>query len=145
MSTPPIPGAPAGQEQRRARIILLVVNLVLVLLAVTVLIWPHWVSGIVRDISPGCIFRKFTGLSCPGCGGTRAARAMLAGDWLAALQYNLLLPLGMLLLLAEYARLWVMSFVKRPPAVLYRGYLRLVLISAWLVLIWFVVRNLLGI
>lgn len=47
----------------------------------------HWM--------PGCIFRKVTGLDCPGCGMTRATYAMLHGDLLAAFRFN---PVGMILL-----------------------------------------------
>lgn len=40
---------------------------------------------------PPCLFHKATGLYCPGCGSTRAAHALLHGDIIAALGYNLLL------------------------------------------------------
>ena len=39
-----------------------------------------------------CIFRSLTGWYCPTCGATRSVHALLHGDWLAALRYNLLLP-----------------------------------------------------
>jgi hypothetical protein len=45
----------------------------------------------------GCPFRMLTGLDCPGCGGTRAAHALVRGDVARALDHNLmtvsLLPL----------------------------------------------------
>lgn len=47
---------------------------------------PLW-----RGRLPGCIFRRFSGLNCPGCGGTRAALALLAGDLPRALLMNPLL------------------------------------------------------
>lgn len=37
---------------------------------------------------PGCPFKMLTGLDCPGCGGTRAAQALLAGQPLRALDHN---------------------------------------------------------
>ena len=40
-----------------------------------------------------CLFRAVTGLTCPGCGNTRAVFAILALDLPAALQYNYLFPL----------------------------------------------------
>ncbi|MGJ8633463.1 MAG: DUF2752 domain-containing protein [Luteolibacter sp.] len=49
---------------------------------------------------PGCFFRKFTGLECPGCGMTRATYATLHGDFWTAFKFNpvgmILLPLGLL-------------------------------------------------
>ena len=41
-----------------------------------------------------CIFHQITGLSCPGCGLTRAFVAILSrGDFALALSYNAMLPL----------------------------------------------------
>ncbi len=40
-----------------------------------------------------CMFHRLTGLSCPGCGGTRAMAALLMGQWKQALQYNPLILL----------------------------------------------------
>lgn len=44
---------------------------------------------------PGCLFRRFTGLNCPGCGMTRAAYATLHGRIGEAFRFN---PVGMILL-----------------------------------------------
>ncbi|WP_411827973.1 DUF2752 domain-containing protein [Luteolibacter sp. AS25] len=44
---------------------------------------------------PGCYFRKFTGLECPGCGMTRGTYAMLHGRFLDGFLFN---PVGMILL-----------------------------------------------
>lgn len=35
-----------------------------------------------------CLFHEITGLYCPGCGGTRAAKAMLKGDLVASFFYH---------------------------------------------------------
>ena len=35
-----------------------------------------------------CIFHLLTGLYCPGCGGTRAVKYMLQGDWKNSLIYH---------------------------------------------------------
>ena len=37
---------------------------------------------------PKCPFKLITGLQCPGCGGQRAAHALLQGDVVGALRYN---------------------------------------------------------
>ncbi|HVE58611.1 MAG TPA: DUF2752 domain-containing protein [Pyrinomonadaceae bacterium] len=41
---------------------------------------------------PVCPLFKLTGIACPGCGMTRGLHALLHGDVLGALGYNLLLP-----------------------------------------------------
>ena len=45
--------------------------------------------------TPGCGFRKLTDFPCLACGGTRSARALLAGDPLVALAYNPLFILAL--------------------------------------------------
>ena len=41
----------------------------------------YFLTGInVLSFSYPCVFNKVTGLCCPGCGGTRAARALLRGE-----------------------------------------------------------------
>ncbi|MBR5918892.1 MAG: DUF2752 domain-containing protein, partial [Prevotella sp.] len=37
---------------------------------------------------PKCPVKLLTGLDCPGCGGQRAAHAMLQGDVAGAIRYN---------------------------------------------------------
>ena len=45
---------------------------------------------------PKCLFHEWTGLYCPGCGGTRALYALLHGDLKTSLHENLLLiPAGL--------------------------------------------------
>lgn len=44
---------------------------------------------------PSCLFRKFTGLDCPGCGMTRGTIALLHGRFMEAFAFN---PVGMILL-----------------------------------------------
>ena len=57
----------------------------------TGLILLHLFDPAQSRFFPPCLFHKMTGLYCPGCGSTRAAHALLHGDVIAALGYNLLL------------------------------------------------------
>ena len=50
-----------------------------------------------------CPLRASTGLPCPGCGGTRSAKSMLAFDFMGALAHNPLLASGALVLFAALA------------------------------------------
>lgn len=47
------------------------------------------------EFGPSCFFLKLTGLHCPGCGMTRAVRAVLRGEMSQAFWLN---PLGMILM-----------------------------------------------
>jgi hypothetical protein len=81
--------AAADTAARRACILafgLIVVGAVAVML---------YLSGPSAPWLPGCLFHRFTGWLCPGCGMTRAAHAALHGDPGAAFRFN---PLGMVLL-----------------------------------------------
>ncbi len=51
-----------------------------------------WFNPSTAGIFPVCPFYSLTGLACPGCGMTRGFHALLHGDILSALGYNLLLP-----------------------------------------------------
>lgn len=46
---------------------------------------------------PPCFFNLFTGLYCPGCGGTRAVRALLHGHILKALWYHPFVVYGVIM------------------------------------------------
>lgn len=53
------------------------------------------------DILPSmpCVFHDLTHLYCPGCGGTRAVKALLKGHLLKSIYYNPSFILGVLLIL----------------------------------------------
>lgn len=44
---------------------------------------------------PGCHIHELTGILCPGCGSTRALRALLHGEWQQSFRQNILLVPGM--------------------------------------------------
>lgn len=51
------------------------------------------------DFFPKCPFFVFTGLYCPGCGSQRAASALLHGDIIKAIHYNVMLAASLPLIL----------------------------------------------
>ena len=61
---------------------------------------------------PVCLFHCFTGLHCPGCGGTRALYWLIHGDLSRSLRCNILL----LLLAGSLLALWGFSSLARKPA-----------------------------
>lgn len=65
--------------------------------------------------STPCLIYAATGVSCPGCGMTRAAAAMLRGDWSATWRLHPLAPVITLQGLVVWA-LWGWTvFVRRRP------------------------------
>lgn len=48
-------------------------------------------------LQPPCLFHTFTGLYCPGCGGTRAVLALLKGRLLQSFWYHPIVPYTVLL------------------------------------------------
>lgn len=55
-------------------------------------------SFVVRHISfPQCFFNKYLGIYCPGCGITRAVKALLRGDIVFSLRNNFMVLGGIVL------------------------------------------------
>ena len=48
----------------------------------------------IRIFWPPCLFHLFTGYYCPGCGGTRAAAALVHGRLLQSFVYHPVVPYG---------------------------------------------------
>lgn len=96
---------------------------------------------LVAQISPGCVFHQYTGIKCPGCGGTRAALALLRGDWEGVLRLNAFwVPTFFILAQELFIRLFC-----APPFRATRYYRAIYLPSLRLyagsVVIWFIARN----
>ena len=51
--------------------------------------WCEESVAFLKTVSPGCLFRRFLGIKCLGCGGTRAAIALCEGRVIDAFRYNL--------------------------------------------------------
>ncbi|HEY5560911.1 MAG TPA: DUF2752 domain-containing protein [Clostridiaceae bacterium] len=70
----------------RRLVFIFTIILIIAILAATYL---YYHSPFQKNIYPSCIFRAFTGMYCPGCGATRATYALIHGNILLALKYNL--------------------------------------------------------
>ena len=67
-----------------------------------------------------CLFHLLTGLYCPGCGGTRAVRAMMAGNLGMSFQYHPLVLYTAAVLTLELVSLAISKAAKNPR--LYLGH-----------------------
>lgn len=93
-----------------------------------------------QGIAIPCLFNKFTGLLCPGCGNSRAAIALLRWDFSAAFWYNPMFPLEFFYLawvLLHCARAYLKGkpFGYKPPFPV------LDICILILLLFWWVIRN----
>ncbi len=61
------------------------------LVAASVLFILYSFDPLQSTFYPICVFKKFTGYDCPGCGSARSLHALLNGNILMAADYNLLL------------------------------------------------------
>lgn len=88
---------------------------------------------------PPCLFNSITHSYCPACGNTRSVTALLHGDILTALRFNIVPIILLILLLLAYIELATYSFstwIKLVPRKL-SFYLTLIT----LLVIYFIARN----
>ena len=76
------------------------------LLALGLAVWHAEVAAFVERFSPGCALYKWTGLKCPGCGGSRAAIALLHGHWGQVLRLNAFWLPTLAVVLIIFAEAW---------------------------------------
>lgn len=87
-----------------------------------------------------CLFHLLTGLYCPGCGGTRAVRALLASNLLLSIQYHPLVAYMAVVLTAELVSFGVSRAAKNPRY--YLGHEKLLVYTgAAIVLVNWVYKN----
>ncbi|MBT8043552.1 MAG: DUF2752 domain-containing protein [Verrucomicrobiae bacterium] len=80
------------------------------------LAFVHRMQSSERAAGVVCIVHEWTGLYCPGCGGTRCAEAITTGHWFTAMDYNPLLMTGFLLFLVGSTYLIVRLTILGKPA-----------------------------
>ena len=89
---------------------------------------------------PTCPFLFITGYYCPGCGSLRAVHALTHGDVAAAVGFNVLTVVG-LVVLTGFWGLWVVRSWRRQPRTRVAPAWTLYLATGALVVFW-IVRNL---
>lgn len=93
-----------------------------------------------------CPFRKITGLYCPGCGGTRAWKALLGGHILTSLRLHPLVPCGVcFLMLYQGSNTLSRLTGGRVRAMRYRfGYLAagiVIVLANWIIKNYFLIKK----
>jgi hypothetical protein len=87
-------------------------------------IWGLLVAGSIYVFSfepgktgffPPCPFRVITGLTCPGCGSTRAVHQLLHGHWAAAFTLNPLFVIAVPFLVYALLRQTAFAFQGKIP------------------------------
>lgn len=96
----------------------------------------------VGILSPGCLFHQLTGIKCPGCGGTRAAQALLNGEPITAMHDNFFWLPTALILAQELLRRLCCSEHFRTTRYFRYIYLPSLKLYAAAVVFWFIARNL---
>lgn len=94
----------------------------------------HWL------IHMPCIFHALTGLYCPGCGGTRAVKYLLAGQIGKSLQYHPLVLYTAVVVVLEVAGAWIARKTGKPGW--YLGHENLfIYLGVGIVLVNWIVKN----
>lgn len=74
-------------------------------------------------IYPVCLFHRWTGLNCPGCGSLRALHQLAHGHIVQALHFNALLVLSLPLFAWWLYRSLKQRYQAGPPVVIRQGWL----------------------
>lgn len=61
------------------------------------MLWQLLPAAAVEMLKVPCIFHTITGLYCPGCGGTRAVKEFLKGNWILSFFYHPIVLYGFLI------------------------------------------------
>ena len=70
---------------------LIVANIIVFLFVAAFIVYAYLVGGKEGYV---CDFYSFTGLYCPGCGGSRAVISLFKLDIISSVKYNIAVPFG---------------------------------------------------
>lgn len=87
-----------------------------------------------------CIFHAVTGLYCPGCGGTRALKVFLKGDFWLSFQYHPIIVYTVVIVLLEAAA-WLLAKLLKKPELQLRHYDLFVYMGIAILLINWIYKN----
>lgn len=136
---PPLGKVSPWHPHALARLSLLILGVLMA--AALVHLYGATLSEGVGLFSPGCFFRKLTGLKCPGCGGTRAMQALLRGDIAEALRFNLFWLPSVFMLAQELVRRLCCTESFRTTRYFRFIYLPSLQLYAATAVFWFIARN----
>lgn len=87
-----------------------------------------------------CMFQKLTGLYCPGCGGTRAVKHLLGGDFLLSIQYH---PFVLYTAVAVFLTVstWILSKLLKRPGLYFGRIDKLAYVGVAVVLVNWIFKN----
>lgn len=138
--------AQAGQKGRFSSLSTGRATLLIVAVIAAVAVWEHAdeLARLLNGASPGCCIRRATGLRCPACGLTHATVAFLQGHPAEALRYNWFLLPTLLFFAQELIVRTHRSLCDRSSRFYRYCYLPSVALYGVSVILWVVLRNLIG-
>lgn len=89
-----------------------ILTILLPVIAVIILLSKDFILALIPYF-PRCYFYSLFHLYCPSCGNTRSVAAILQGDLLTSLRYNVMPALFVILFILAYIELATYSFGKR--------------------------------
>ncbi len=116
-----------------------IITIALPLMGVLILLMKEHLLAIIPYIPPCFLYSRFQ-FYCPACGNTRSVTALLQGDLLASLHYNITPALILLLAAVAYLEFALASFGKPIRLLPRKLWFYLALIS--LLVVYYIIRNL---
>lgn len=110
---------------------------------IAVLVFYYVFDPMLSRFMPQCVFHRFTGLNCVGCGSQRMLHALLHGDVAGALRANAIAFLSIPFILFL---LWLETQRTKRQTLYARVYSKwFILLTGGVFVLWFIVRNILQI